>query len=52
MQAIVYDFLCQQANVLTRRRSESVYIRQVHDNVMMYTFTRLHTCLPSNVRHR
>jgi len=33
----------------TRRRSESAYIRQVHDNVMMYTSTRLHTCLPSNV---
>ena len=31
-------------------RSESAYIRQVHDNVMMYTSTRLHKRLPSNVR--
>ena len=36
--------------VKTRRRSESAYIRQVHDNVIMYTSTRLHTRLPSNVR--
>jgi len=37
----------------TRRRSESAYICQVRDNVMMYTSTHLHTCLPSNVRrHR
>jgi len=34
----------------TRRRSESAYIRQVHNNAMMYTSTRLHTRLPSNVR--
>jgi len=29
----------------TRRRSESAYIRQVglHDNVIMYTSTRLHS---------
>jgi len=33
----------------TRRRSESAYICQVHDNVMMYTTTRLHKHLPSNV---
>jgi len=32
----------------TRRRSGSAYIRQVHDNVMMYTSTRLYTRLPSN----
>jgi len=38
------------AKVLTRRRSESAYIRQVHDNVIMYTSTRLHTRLPRNVR--
>jgi len=25
--------------MITRRRSESAYIRQVHDNVMIYTFT-------------
>ena len=34
----------------TRRRSEGAYIHQVHDNVMMYTSTCLHTCLHSNVR--
>jgi len=33
----------------TRRHSESAYVRQVHDNVMMYTSTRLHKHLPSNV---
>jgi len=33
----------------TRRRSESAYIRQVHDNVMINTSTRLHKHLPSNV---
>jgi len=37
-------------NNKTRRRLESAYICQVHDNVMMYTSTRLHTRLPSNVR--
>ena len=35
--------------VLIRRRSESAYIRQVHDSVTMYTSTRLHKHLPSNV---
>ena len=30
----------------TRRRSESAYIRQVHDIVMMYTSIRLHKHLP------
>jgi len=34
----------------TRRRSESAYICQVHDNVIMCTSTRLHMHLPSNVR--
>ena len=29
--------------------SESAYIRQVHDNVIMYTSTHLHMHLPSNV---
>jgi len=39
--------------IKTRRRSESAYMHQVHDNVMMYTSTCLHTRLPSNVRrHR
>ena len=33
----------------TRRRSESAYVRRVHDNVIMYTSTRLHTRLSSNV---
>jgi len=33
----------------TRRHSESAYIHQVHDNVIMCTATRLHTRLPSNV---
>jgi len=37
------------ATRLTRRRSESAYIRQVHDNVMMYISTHLHKHLPSNV---
>jgi len=36
--------------VMTRRRSDSAYIRQVHDNVIMYTSTGLHMRLPSNVR--
>ena len=36
----------------TRRRSESAYIRQVHDNVMMYTFTRLDKHLPMYLRSR
>jgi len=30
-------------------QSESAYIYQVHDNIIMYTSTCLHTCLPSNV---
>jgi len=37
---------------VTRRRSESAYIRQVHDNVMMYTSTRLHKHLPMYLRSR
>jgi len=37
------------SHFVTRRHSESAYIRQVHDNVMMYTSTRLHKHLPSNV---
>jgi len=32
---------------MIRRHSESAYIRQVHDNVMLYTSTHLHTRLPS-----
>jgi len=36
-------------HVITRRRSDSAYICQVHDNVMMYMSTHLHTHLPSNV---
>ena len=40
--------LCELLDV-TRRRSESAYIRLVHDNVMMYTSIRLHKHLPSNV---
>jgi len=39
-----------ETQIHTRRRSESAYIRQVHDNVIMYTSSRLHTRLPSNVR--
>ena len=35
--------------VLTRRRSESAYICQVHDNVITYTSSCLHTHLPGNV---
>jgi len=31
-----------QISNITRRRSESAYICQVHDNVIMYTSTRLH----------
>ena len=34
---------------ITRRHSESAYIHQVHDNVMMYMSTHLHKHLPSNV---
>ena len=37
--------------VPTRRRSESAYIRQVHDNVIMYTSTRLHKHLPMYLRN-
>ena len=35
-----------QSTDRTRKRSESAYICQVHDNVMMYTSTRLHKHLP------
>jgi len=37
---------------VTRRRSESAHIRQVHDNVMMYTSTRLYKHLPMYLRSR
>jgi len=36
----------------TRRHPESAYIRQVHDNVMMYTSTGLHKHLPMYLRSR
>jgi len=39
--------LLKEVKEVTRRRSESAYIRQVHDIVMMYTSTRLHKHLPS-----
>ena len=32
-------FAVVKTTILTRRHSESAYIRQVHDNAMMYTFT-------------
>ena len=44
-QAVTHTY-----TVKTRRRSENAHIRQVHDNVIMYTSTRLHTRLASNVR--
>jgi len=45
------EWVHQKKTSGTRRRSESACIRQVHDNVMimMYTSTRLHKHLPSNV---
>jgi len=49
-QSIEGNLNHHEFNTVTRRRSESAYIRQVHDNVIMYTFTCLHTRLPSNVR--
>ena len=41
----------QKNTFTTRRRSESAYICQVHDNVMMYTSTRLHKHLPMYLRN-
>jgi len=40
-----------QSKMKTRRRSESAYVHQVHDNVIMYTSTCLHARLPSECTH-